>query len=221
MVERSLSSGMFKDSKDYSLSSLEILDGEGYWPAVAAKFLAAGKYSKVVTLCREHLAGDNVPLSGRLIYARALAHAGQSDAAVDQFYQVLSHDPDNVVALKYLGDLKFEQGDEFGALANYSRVLELDPGCVELKMAVRPPKREATHTVTISRGSEQKTRKQDSPAVYFYTETLGDLYLKQGHPRMAREVYSKLQADSSSPHIAEKMAKTEEKIREKERKNVS
>jgi tetratricopeptide (TPR) repeat protein len=212
---------MFKNPENSTRSTLEVLADEGYWPAVAARYLASGKYSKVVAMCREHLADEPMQLSGRLVYARALAQAGQTEAAVEQFYQVLSHDPDNVVALKYLGDAKFKQGDEVGALAHYHRVLELDPGCAELKMAVRVPQPMATRTVTISRGSEPKAKRKDGPAVYFYTETLGDIYLKQGHPRMAREVFAKLQAESETPQLAEKLAKTEEKIREKERKNVS
>jgi tetratricopeptide (TPR) repeat protein len=79
----------------------------GYWAARAARQLELGKYSEVVTICREHLDQEPHLISGRLAYGAALFHAGQTESAVEQFRRVLALDPDNIVALKYLGDVSW------------------------------------------------------------------------------------------------------------------
>lgn len=160
-------------------------------------------------------------LSGRIIYARSLYHAGQMEAAADQFYLVLVRDPENVVALKYLGDIKFAQGDEFAAMANYERVLEIDPYCRGLASAVEPRRKETTTTITLRHAGEPADH--GAPAalrqVPFVTETMGDLYLAQGHPRLAAVVFRSLQQQVENPRLAEKLAQAERTAKEKDRKD--
>jgi len=195
------------------------LAASGYWPARAARFLAEHKYSRAVEICKEGLAEEPRLVSGRTIYARALYHAGQVESATDQFYRVLSLDPDNIVALKYLGDIKYAEGDEFSAIAQYGRVLELDPYCRELTCPVDLPKPEPTRTITIQRAPEEppkKPRERLRPIV-FYTETVGDLYLAQGHSRLAAEVFRSLYERRPSPRLMEKLEQAEKKIQTKER----
>src|SRR5512140_3191068 len=105
------------ESSDQSVTTH--LSRHGYWPAWAAASLGDGRYSETVQLCREQLAEEPSSLSGRIIYALALFKAGEEEAAREQFYHVLSADPDNVVALKYLGDIAFSEGDILTALAQY------------------------------------------------------------------------------------------------------
>jgi tetratricopeptide (TPR) repeat protein len=191
----------------------------GYWPARGAAALAEGRYSRAVEICRTHLPSEPDLISGRLVYGRALFHAGQLDSAETEFYRVLSQDPDNQVALKYLGDLLFGNGDEFGALAHYQRILEIDPGCQGLHCEMKSQAAEKTHTVTLSRSPEKKPAAQAKPPlreISFYTETMGDLYLSQGCPRLAREVFRTLIDGNENPRLVEKMALASESIKEKE-----
>ena len=194
------------------------LAAEGYWVALAAKYLEEGKYSGAVRLCKEHLSEKPDLISGRLIYATALYRAGQTESAAEQFHHVLSLDPDNLVALKYLGDIKFITGDELAAMANYRRILEIDPCCRGLKSEVSERPKATTRKITLTRGVESRperisSRLRDIP---FYTETMGDLYLAQGYSRLAVAVYRRLVERNQNPRLAEKLANLEEKIREKE-----
>jgi len=195
----------------------------GYLPAIAAKHLAAGEYSRVVEICKQHLESYRHLLSINLLYARALFHAGQFDSAEEQFYIVLARDPDNIVALKHLGDIRFSRGDEMAAMANYRRVLEIDPSCHGLKMEIHGLReQESTHTIKLVKREpraaipQKKREKTVLAQIKFYTETMGDLYLTQGHARLASEVFESLLETNNNPRISEKLAAARRKKKEKE-----
>jgi tetratricopeptide (TPR) repeat protein len=202
----------------------EILAAKGYWPAEAAHFLSEGKYSRVVELCRENIPAHPYLVSARLVYAQALYYTGQMEVAEKEFHHVLSQDPDNIVALRFLGDIKTRQNDQFGAKTNYQRILQLDPDCqgVKSERAVAAD-RSTTRTITLTRKAEASTKspKPSLREIPFCTETVGDLYLAQGHLRMASEVFRALDRIGHNPRIHEKLLKTEKKLGEKDRQNVS
>lgn len=214
---------MFKEVPDGSGLAVDELSATGYPAAVASIHLREGRFSRAVEICREHLADDPTLLSLRLIYARALYHAGQIESATEQFYRVLAKDPDNVVGLKYLGDIKFATGDEFGAMSNYGRIFQIDALSRVLSCPIPTGRSETTRTITLKRAEEEvAVAKTGEPrrAIPFCTETVGDLYLKQGYARMALDVYRELSQGASNPRIAEKLALAEEKIKEKESSHV-
>jgi tetratricopeptide (TPR) repeat protein len=200
------------------ISLTDHLASAGYWPAIAARRLQLGKYSDAVGICRENLEREPQLLSGRLICARASFLSGQTESAAAQFRRVLAADPDNIVALKYLGDIAFEMGDLAAAMANYGRVLELDPACSGLKSDVRRRSQATTRTITLTRRAEPKPDPdaESLREIPFYTETIGDIYLAQGYPRLAAQVYRKLSEQGESPRLAEKLSLSESKIKEKD-----
>lgn len=190
-----------------------------YWPVRAAKFVATGRYARAVEICREYLPTQPDILSGRIIYARALYLAGQIESAREEFHHVLQLDPDNLVALKFLSDISFSQGDEFSAMANYHRVLQLDPDCGGIKSDLKKTRTGRTQTITIIRGSETTPPPVEPPLreVPFYTETVGDLYLAQGHPRLAVKVFEALNNSGNIPRLAEKISRAKQIVKEKEK----
>ena len=196
----------------------ERLARQGYWPAKAEGCLRSGKYSTAVEICREHLDEQPDVLSGRLIYAIALHLAWQTESATEQFYRVLSCDPDNMVALKYLGDIEFAAGNETAALSNYRRVLEIDPFCRGLVSEVKQDRPARTRTISIIRGDEDAGELLPRPPreLPFYTETIGDLFLAQGYPRLAADVYRTISKNSESPRLLTKLRQAEDKMRLKE-----
>ncbi|MBD3258628.1 tetratricopeptide repeat protein [candidate division GN15 bacterium] len=187
------------------------LAADGYWPAQAAVALQDGKFSHAVRLCKEGLAEQPRLVSGRLIYAAALLRAGQEESAAEELHRVLALDPDHVVALKLLGDIRFHAGDEPAALANYRRILEIDPFCRGLSQKIERPAEGTTRTIKLTRHAEPSAKEaagslRDIP---FVTETIGDLYLSQGHHRLAREVFRRLLEKSDNPRLADKLALAE------------
>ena len=191
------------------------LASDGYWPAQAVRALRDGTYSRAVRLCREFLAEQPNLVSGRLIYAEALYRSGQLESATEEFHRVLALDPEHEVALKRLGDIHFATGDYPAAMANYRRVLEIDPYCRGLRSELnRPAEPTTTRTITLARpaepaGAENAGTLREIP---FVTETMGDLYLAQGHHRLAGEVFRRLLAKNDHPRLAEKLARAENHV---------
>ncbi len=195
------------------------LSAKGYWPAVAMEYFTDGKYSRVVELCMMRLRQYPDVLSGRIILARALYHSGQADMAEDEFYKVLNRDPQNMIALKYLGDIKYQVGDVPNAISYYEKVQKIDPCCRGLYCPVEQKKSEVTKILTLKKTTgEHKIERKSLRELPFETETLADLLLSQGHSRLAFEVYQKLVDKNRTPGLLEKLEKTEIKIKNGEKK---
>lgn len=211
---------MFKPSEESGSSLAGKLASQGYWPARAARFFEQGKLSAAVELCRENLQAEPNLLSGRLIYAKVLYHAGQSESAEEQFYRALTLDPDNMIALKYLGDICFAANEEMSALAFYGRVAANDRGWKGLKSDLSTHRPATARTIKLVGRSEAKVRKGQEVnlrPVPFCTETIGDLYLAQGYPRLAQKVFQTLNSRNQSVRLQEKLARAEEQVRERDR----
>ena len=199
------------------------LASKGYWPALAMEYFKEHKYSRAIELCMMRLKDYPDVLSGRIVYARALYHAGQYETSGEQFYKILQHDPQNLVALKYLGDLKFRDGEEATAFSYYSKIIEIDPESNALVSPVDPDKKgnmETTRTLTIRKKikNAEKTEKNEEKMIPlrempFKTETLGDLLLKQGHPRLALKIFRDLAEKTETPGLREKIERTQQTIK--------
>ncbi|MBI5265802.1 MAG: tetratricopeptide repeat protein [candidate division Zixibacteria bacterium] len=226
----------FDDSKPADGGSRRVspecdaLASAGYWPAEAMKLVAGKKYSAAVQLCKERLRLGDESTAGRTAYALALYRAGQIEAAEDLFHQLLARDPHHLVALKFLGDIAFSRGDEWAAMSNYERVLEIDPETSGLSSDL--PQRgssETARTITLRHPAEEPslvspprthTREHAPHQPFLYSETMGDLYLAQGHARLAAEVYQQIYDVNPSPRLAEKLAQAQEKQRERDLPHV-
>ncbi len=189
----------------------------GYWPAMAEQFFRDGRYSKAVDLCLRMLEDEPHIVSGRAILARSFYHVGQYRQAKEQFVEVLKLDATNLVALNYLGDILYRDGEEAAAMAYYRRIFEIDPHCAGLSCPVEQAASVETKQLTIKRPGENAPRMKSSPLrePAFITETVGDIYFEQGYLKLAREVYSRLLTNRSSSRIAEKLSETEEKLNKK------
>ena len=209
---------MFEVIKKAEMSLTEILCNQGYWPALAERFLSEGKYSRTVEVCKQHLSEDFNLVSGWIIYGKALFFAGQMDLAEENFYCVLAYDPDNIVSLKFLGDIKFTQGDDISAMAFYTRVLEIAPSCRGLNSPLKHKTESAAKMVTLQRKPEKAAIKKETNLreIPFYTETMGDIYLAQGHNRLAAQVYRTLADKNNNPRLMDKLEKLEKEINKKD-----
>jgi len=194
----------------------------GYWVALAARAVEEKQYTRAIELCRQHLAEEPHLTGPRVIYARALFASGQHEAAGDQCHLALAIDPDNEVLLKLLGDILTAQGVTDGGVACYQRILEINPHCQGLRCELKKDSIVNERYVTIVRGEEIAERdKKPLANIFYYTETIGDLYLTQGHPRMAVEVFRKLLSQTDTPRLRQKLSLAEERMRDKEESNVS
>lgn len=206
---------MFNDTSKCSADVTANLAAQGYWAARAALALKDGRYAAAVEICRDHLDDHRTNTAARVIYARALYHAGQVENAATQFRIALRHDPDHLVALKYMGDILFEQEQEAEAMTHYERIWRLDPGTRGLCNDLSIDRQAKTRTITLGRGRETARAHSDSlRRIPFFTETMGDLYLKQGYPRLAAEVFRRLSEQHHNPRLARKLKEANDSIKQ-------
>jgi tetratricopeptide (TPR) repeat protein len=120
-----------------------------YFAPLANEYRKAGDLQQAIAICQAHLPQQPGHMSGHIVYGQALFEARQFDQARTVFETALALDPENLIALRYLGDIAFELGDRSGARSWYTRVLETDPRNEEIAALMaamgedRAPPREA------------------------------------------------------------------------------
>ena len=173
---------------------------------------------EIVALGERMLEQEPQVISGRVILARSLYHAGQYDRAREQFLEILKRDTNNLVAMKYLGDLYFREGQEAAAIAYFRRIFEIDPYCRGVYSSIARKEAEQIRQLTIKRPEETALNKRPLPLQEpaFITETVGDLYRDQGYFLLAGEVYRRLLVGAGNSRIAGKLKEVEDKISKKE-----
>lgn len=98
-----------------------------YFAPFANELRKSGDKEQAITICRTHLASQPGHVSGHIVLAQALHEAGQSAEARDVFTAALELDPENLIALRTMGDMSYSEGEFTGARHWYERLLDADP----------------------------------------------------------------------------------------------
>ncbi len=98
-----------------------------YFAPLANELRKAGDLVQAIALCREHLPKQPGHMSGYIVFGQALYESGALDEARSVFEQALALDPENLIALRHLGDIAKATGDTAAARRWYERVLDADP----------------------------------------------------------------------------------------------
>lgn len=98
-----------------------------YFAPLANEYRKAGDPDRAIEICRTYLPQQPSHMSGHIVHGQALFDSGRGEEAAAVFKQALTLDPENVIALRYLGDIARAEGDSAGAMRWYGKVLELDP----------------------------------------------------------------------------------------------
>ncbi len=98
-----------------------------YFAPLANELRKRGDYSRAIDLCRTYLPHLPGHMSGFIVYGQSLFDGEQYDEAATAFNDALNVDPENVIALRHLGDIARIQGDAPTAIEWYQQVLEFDP----------------------------------------------------------------------------------------------
>ncbi|HEY4305705.1 MAG TPA: tetratricopeptide repeat protein [Gemmatimonadaceae bacterium] len=98
-----------------------------YFAPLANEYRKAGDPERAAAICEEYLPQQPGHMSGHIVYGQALYELGRYDEARQVFETALSLDPENLIALRHLGDIARMAGDAHAARVWYQRVLEADP----------------------------------------------------------------------------------------------
>lgn len=98
-----------------------------YFAPLANEYRKAGDAAKAAELCRSQLPDVPGHISGHIVLGQALFDSGDFAGARAALETALALDPENIVALRYLGDIARNTGDGDEAERWYARTLEADP----------------------------------------------------------------------------------------------
>jgi tetratricopeptide (TPR) repeat protein len=107
-----------------------------YFAPLANEFRKSGDAEQAVMICEEFLPQQPGHMSGHIVYGQALFDLGRLDDARTVFETALTLDPENLIALRHLGDIARAHGDLELARLWYQRVLEADPRNEEVQSLV-------------------------------------------------------------------------------------
>lgn len=103
---------------------------------LAEEYRRAGRYEDAIRICRDGLGRHPAYLSARVTLGRALLALGEMDPAEDELQTVLQAAPDNLAALRGLGEIHQQRGHIDDALCRYRAAHALAPQDPELARAV-------------------------------------------------------------------------------------
>ena len=116
-----------------------------YFAPLANEFRKVGDLEQAILICEAYLPQQPGHMSGHIVYGQALFESNRLDEAQGVFQTALSLDPENLIALRHLGDIAAGSGDPEAARQWYQRVLEADPRNEEIAALIEAlPAAEAT-----------------------------------------------------------------------------
>jgi tetratricopeptide (TPR) repeat protein len=98
-----------------------------YFAPLANEYRKGGQLKRAIDLCRAQLAEMPGHMSGQIVFGQALYESGEFEEARQVFERAISLDPENLIALRSLGDMSLQAGDTVQARSWYTRLLEADP----------------------------------------------------------------------------------------------
>jgi tetratricopeptide (TPR) repeat protein len=107
-----------------------------YFAPLANEFRKAGDAEQAIMICEEFLPQQPGHMSGHIVYGQALFDLGRQEEARTVFETALTLDPENLIALRHLGDIARAHGDPEAARRWYERVLEADPRNEEVQQMI-------------------------------------------------------------------------------------
>lgn len=108
-----------------------------YFAPLANELRKLGDLDQAIALCRTHLPQQPQHVSGHIVLGQALFEAGNTPDARSTFELALELDPENLIALRHLGDIARAQGESATAKQWYERVLDADPRNDEIARLIR------------------------------------------------------------------------------------
>src|SRR5687768_5444658 len=108
-----------------------------YFAPYANELRKAGDPAQAISVCRAHLAGQPGHVSGHIVLGQAPYEAGEANEARAIFTAALELAPENLLALRTLGEIAQVNG-EFGAARQwYQRLLDADPRNSEVSQLLK------------------------------------------------------------------------------------
>jgi len=163
---------------------------------LAEAYRRAGELERAWALLEAGLERHADYASAHVVHGRVLLDLGREAEAEAAFRRVLGLDPENLVALRALGDLARRAGRAAEALGYYEQLRRRDPTNPEIEAVVAALAAEVGQAAASPRTEtlEEPTAMDETALLggEMVTETLADLYLSQGLAERAATLYRQL-----------------------------
>jgi tetratricopeptide (TPR) repeat protein len=107
--------------------------GSHVFAPLADAYRKLGLVEEALDICARGLSANPRYASGYVVQGKCQYDAGRADRAEASFRRVLELDPNNLVALRYLGIIRAACGDTEGARGLFQHILTLDPGDKDIR----------------------------------------------------------------------------------------
>lgn len=94
---------------------------------LANELRKSGDYDRAIEICRAQIPHQPGYISGHIVLGQSLYDSGRLEEARQSFETALNLDPENLIALRHLGDIARQHGENEVAKGWYRRLLEVDP----------------------------------------------------------------------------------------------
>lgn len=178
---------------------------------VADMYRKRGEVEKAIEICNQGLEVYPDYVSARVILGKCFYDMGASERAKTEFDKVLDLDSENMVALKFLGDISLAENKTGRAADYYQKLLEIDP----TNDRVRELYEELTSEfepaeIDLEKGDQVESLVDETEPA---TMTLAGIYASQGYYDRASRIYRSILADNPDNQEARKMLeKIEDKV---------
>jgi tetratricopeptide (TPR) repeat protein len=195
---------------------------------LADAYRKAGMLEEAVEICRKGLRKHPEYPSGHVVEGKCHFDVGELDGAETSFKRVLELDPNNLVALKYLGMIQAGRGRLDKASEYFKHILELDPDNRDIKEmlqdirdveqspgrggggaqtgAVPGGAKEAPDDEADFEGGPIHLGDDDELSDELATTTLADIYAAQGYRQKAARIYREvLRNQPDNEQVKEKL----------------
>ena len=181
---------------------------------MAEAYRKEGSLDDAYRVCKKGLEKNPDYSNAHLVLGRIYQGQTKLDDAVIEFKKVLEIDPENLMAHSLLGSVFVQKTDYKAAIDAYQAVLTLNPDDEETQKLLKVAIEKAANLSNQPSAKENKTAEHEPKAdeIVVASATMAELYLKQGHPDKAIEVYEELlKKDPNNATARKKLIELKEK----------
>jgi tetratricopeptide (TPR) repeat protein len=170
---------------------------------LADAYRKRGEIDSAISICEKGL--ENYPnyASARVILGKCFYDKGATERARSEFHQVLDIDSENMVALKYMGDISLAEDKQSEAAEYFRRLLEIDFTNEEVSVILDKIE-SGLKTKGMDLSDEESVRNVQRPEE-LTTVTLAGIYAAQGYYKKALKIYEKVLEDDPENEEAARM----------------
>jgi tetratricopeptide (TPR) repeat protein len=108
--------------------------GSHVFAPLADAYRKLGLIEEALDICARGVSANPRYASGYVVQGKCQYDAGRAERAEESFKKVLALDPQNLVALRYLGIIRAGNGDADGARTYFEQILVLDPDDKDIRL---------------------------------------------------------------------------------------